>query len=122
MSHTSARSIVLQSYPSRASAGTALKKIVDACASRILRRDQRREERSDQEDPDEHEADDGCAVDLQVVEEVSAGLKTPFIRVGERLDTLYNWSYLSRQQEELREEFGDQEAHPNPDYRPEFNE
>ena len=72
-----------------------------------------------------HGVDDfrgGKARVVEVVEEVSAGLKTPFIRVGERLDTLYNWSYLSRQQEELRDEFGDQEAHPDPDYRPEFNE
>ena len=72
-----------------------------------------------------HGVDDfrgGKARVAEVVEEVSEGLKTPFIRVKERLDTLYNWPYLSKQQVELRKEFGDQEAHLDPDYRPEFNE
>ena len=72
-----------------------------------------------------HGVDDfrgGKARVVEVVEEISEGLKTPFIRVDERPDTLYNWPYLSKQQEELRKEFGDQEAHPDPDYRPEFNE
>ncbi len=72
-----------------------------------------------------HGADDfhgGKAQVVEVVEGISAGLKAPFIRVRERPDTLYNWLYLSRQQEELRKEFGDQEAYSDPDYRPEFNE
>lgn len=72
-----------------------------------------------------HGVDDfhgGKAQVVEVREEISAGLKQPFVRVRENPDALYNWIYLSRQQEELKKKFGDQKAHPDPDYRPEFNE
>jgi hypothetical protein len=72
-----------------------------------------------------HGADDFHGGKSQVVEvrmETSAGLKEPFIRVRENPGVLYSWAHLSRQQEELKKKFGDQKAHPDPDYRPEFNE
>ena len=72
-----------------------------------------------------HGVDDfhgGRTMVVEVVEELSEVLREPFIRVRERPDTLYNWLHLSRQQEDLRREFGDQVAHPMPDLRPEFNE
>lgn len=36
-------------------------------------------------------------------------------------ETTYNWVVLSKEQDRLRIEFGDQWAHRRPDYRPEFN-
>jgi len=72
-----------------------------------------------------HGVDDfhgGRAQVVEVKDEISAGLKQPFVRVKENPDTLYNWTYLGRQQEELKKKFGDQKAHLDPDNRPEFNE
>jgi hypothetical protein len=72
-----------------------------------------------------HGVDDfqgGKAEVVEVREEISAGLKQPFVRVRENPDTLYNWIHLFKQQEDLKKKFGDQKAHPDPDYRPEFNE
>jgi len=72
-----------------------------------------------------HGVDDfhgGKAEVIEVRQETSAGLKKPFVRVRENPGTLYNWIHLSRQQEELKKKLGDQKAHPDPDYRPEFNE
>lgn len=44
-----------------------------------------------------------------------------FIEIEERRATSYNWKFLLEEQDELKEEFGDRVAHPNPDNRTEFN-
>lgn len=36
--------------------------------------------------------------------------------------THYNWRDLMKQQKELKERYGDEIAHPDPDYREEFNQ
>lgn len=43
------------------------------------------------------------------------------VGVEEHPGTLYNWSHLLKEQEKLKERFGKQKAHPDPDDRPEFN-
>jgi hypothetical protein len=47
---------------------------------------------------------------------------TPFVRVVQEPDTQHNWEILAAKQRKLRQEFGARWAHPDPDYRPEFNE
>jgi hypothetical protein len=37
-------------------------------------------------------------------------------------DTMYNWKHLLAEQEELKEQYGNQIAHPDPDCREEFNQ
>lgn len=39
-----------------------------------------------------------------------------------RPSTMYNYKSLLEQQEELKKEYGEQVAHPNPDLRVEFNQ
>ena len=43
------------------------------------------------------------------------------IGVVENPNSLYNWNYILEQQEELKKSFGNERGHPDPDYRPEFN-
>ena len=50
------------------------------------------------------------------------GKQVPFVRVAQEPDTLHSWPYLAPMQKKLREEFGKKWAHPDPDFRPEFNE
>ena len=46
-----------------------------------------------------------------------------YVTIAERPNIRYKWeSYLTQLQSKLKEEFGDQRAYPNPDFRPEFNE
>ena len=45
-----------------------------------------------------------------------------FISVKEIPGVSYNWRYLEKQQEKLKKAYGKQKAHPDPDYRPEFND
>jgi hypothetical protein len=44
------------------------------------------------------------------------------VEVAEHPGVSYNLAHLLEKQDELRERFGDQRAHPAPDLRPEFNE
>lgn len=44
------------------------------------------------------------------------------VGIKERLGTMYNWSVLLEKQKELKERFGNQISHPDPDIRPEFND
>jgi len=44
------------------------------------------------------------------------------VGIEERPGTMYNWCHLFEEQEKLKEMYGDQIAHPDPDDRPEFNE
>jgi hypothetical protein len=39
-----------------------------------------------------------------------------------RPSTMYNWTVLAEEQDELKKEYGKQVAHSNPDLRPEFNQ
>jgi hypothetical protein len=71
-----------------------------------------------------HGADDfrgGRAHVTKIEEGISGGEKTIFIGIGERPNTLYNWGILSEKQKELAQKFGDQIAHPDPDFDPQFN-
>jgi hypothetical protein len=54
--------------------------------------------------------------------EMVRGNPTPYIRAAQEPDTLHNWTYLAPMQAKLRKEFGRKWAHPDPDFRPEFNE
>jgi hypothetical protein len=58
----------------------------------------------------------------EVRPDISKGISTPFIRVAQEPDTLHNWKILAADQKKLRAEFGKNWAHPDPDYRAEFNE
>ncbi len=44
------------------------------------------------------------------------------VGIKERKNTMYNWLGLLEKQEELEARFGEQLAHPDPDYRSEFNQ
>lgn len=45
----------------------------------------------------------------------------PYVRIAERPSWRYNWQVLAEKQEEFKERYGDQTAHPQPDYDPKFN-
>jgi hypothetical protein len=71
-----------------------------------------------------HGADDFCggrALVIEVRRGVSAGRYTPFVICAERRGSQYNWLVLMEEQDELRERYGESEAHADPDLRPEFN-
>ena len=44
------------------------------------------------------------------------------VGIAERETVMYNWRWLMEQQEELKEEYLDKVASPNPDDRAEFNQ
>ncbi|HVS74552.1 MAG TPA: hypothetical protein VHE23_03915 [Candidatus Acidoferrales bacterium] len=72
-----------------------------------------------------HGRDDFCgglAEVLEVKAGLSAGASSVFVRLAQEPDTLHNWPYLAAKQKEVRERFGKNWAHPDPDNRPEFNE
>ena len=58
----------------------------------------------------------------QVEEMMSLGRTVPFVSVRELPTRSFNWEVLEQEQENLKQEFGDQRAHHDPDIRPEFNE
>src|SRR5690349_23155367 len=64
----------------------------------------------------------GLAEVIEFSMDISAGKPTPFVRVVQDPDTWHNWPMLAADQKKLRTEFGKNWAHPDPDYRPEFNE
>ncbi len=64
----------------------------------------------------------GLAEVVEVKPDISAGKSTPFVRVAQEPDTWHNWRILAEMQKKLRAEFGKHWAHPDPDWRPEFNE
>lgn len=45
-----------------------------------------------------------------------------FVSIAEHPGHGYNWFLLEKEQEKLKEMYGDEIAHPDPDYRPEFND
>lgn len=66
-----------------------------------------------------HGADDvvgGVATVESVEIGVSAGDPTPFVSVVEHPGNSYNWEMLAERQAALKKEFGQQKAHPDPDY------
>ena len=72
-----------------------------------------------------HGRDDFCGGLAEVVAfrpDISAGKPTPFVRVAQEPDTWHNWKELAGTQKKLGAEFGRKWAHPDPDYRPEFND
>ncbi|MDD5192116.1 MAG: hypothetical protein PHH54_01185 [Candidatus Nanoarchaeia archaeon] len=72
-----------------------------------------------------HAVDDfhgGLCKILRVEDGISAGEKTLFIEVAERLGFGYNWDILSKEQGRLKKQFGNQRGYKCPDYDPRFNE
>src|SRR5215467_2578238 len=72
-----------------------------------------------------HGRDDFRGGLAEVVEsrmDISGGKPAPFVRLVQERDTWHNWTMLAAEQKKLRAEFGKNYAHPDPDYRPEFNE
>lgn len=45
-----------------------------------------------------------------------------FVSIEERPNHGYNWGNLEEKQEDYKEAYGDQIAHPDPDLDPEFND
>jgi len=64
----------------------------------------------------------GLAEVSEVRQDVSKGQPTPFVRVLQQPDTIHNWKLLASEQKELRQRHGKEWAHPDPDYREEFND
>lgn len=64
----------------------------------------------------------GKATLTKVEEGMSQGQMVPWVSIKESPTRSYNWEILAQEQEALKEEFGDQWAHPDPDMRPEFND
>jgi hypothetical protein len=64
----------------------------------------------------------GLAEVIEVRQEKSKGQPTPFVRVVQQPDTIHNWKLLAWEQKELRQRHGKDWAHPDPDYRAEFND
>ena len=64
----------------------------------------------------------GKATVTKVFMDVSGGKPTPFIETAEDPGARYNWEILAEAQAQLAAKFGDSWAHPDPDYRPEFND
>jgi hypothetical protein len=63
----------------------------------------------------------GLAKVRRVFSGMSAGKQVPFVELEERPGWESNWLFLAGEQERLREQFGENRAHPDPDLRPEFN-
>lgn len=57
-----------------------------------------------------------------VEEQRSAGKPMLFVRTQVKPDSWINWAFLEERQQELAARFGEAEAHPDPDERPEFND
>jgi len=64
----------------------------------------------------------GLAEVSEVRQDISKGQPTPFVRVVQQPDTLHNWRLLASEQKGLQQRHGKDWAHPNPDYRLEFND
>jgi hypothetical protein len=64
----------------------------------------------------------GLAEVSEVRPDISKGQPTPFVRVVQQMDTIHNWKLLASEQKELRQQHGKSWAHPDPDYRAEFND
>jgi hypothetical protein len=65
----------------------------------------------------------GLAEVVEVKPEKIGGKPVSFVRAAQEPDTWHNWTtFLAPMQKRLREEFRKKWAHPDPDWRPEFNE
>jgi hypothetical protein len=64
----------------------------------------------------------GLAEVSEVRPDISKGQPTPFVRVVQQMDTIHNWKLLASEEKELRQRHGKIWAHPEPDYRAEFND
>jgi hypothetical protein len=64
----------------------------------------------------------GLAEVSEIRQDISKRQPTPFVRVVQQPDTLHNWKILASEQKVLRQKHGKSWAHPDPDYRPEFND
>jgi hypothetical protein len=58
---------------------------------------------------------------IEVKQDISGGKQATFIRVQERPNTMYNWEYLETQQAKLKQHYGTNRGHPDPDYSTESN-
>jgi len=65
----------------------------------------------------------GLAEVVEVKPDKIKGRPVQFLRAAQEPDTWHNWeTFLAPMQKKLRAEFGKKWAHPDPDWRPEFNE
>jgi hypothetical protein len=65
----------------------------------------------------------GLAEVVEVKPDKIQGRPVQFLRAAQEPDTWHNWeTFLAPMQKKLRAEFGKKWAHPDPDWRPEFNE
>jgi hypothetical protein len=64
----------------------------------------------------------GLAEVSEILEQKSAGKLAPFVRLVQQPDSLHNWKLLAAEQMKLRLENGTDWAHPDPDFRTEFND
>lgn len=72
-----------------------------------------------------HGKDDFCggkAYIAEIKKGISAGKETYFVRIKERPFCLYNWEILLSEQKKLKENYGDNKAHQDPDFSEEFND
>ena len=71
-----------------------------------------------------HGRDDVRGGKATVIEVIERDTSNDYNRVFVQLHGIsgeYNWQYLLENQEKWAEEYGDQWAYPDPDYRSEFN-
>jgi hypothetical protein len=71
-----------------------------------------------------HGVDDvvgGLGKVIKVKEGISCGETTYFVYVAEHENKGYNWEFLAKQQEDLKKQFGNERAYPDPDYSPSSN-
>ena len=65
---------------------------------------------------------DDFAGGIATVSKVETSKGRCFVTVKESPGSSYNWEHLEKQQVELKEMYGEEIAHPDPDLRPEFND
>ncbi|MFA5154408.1 MAG: hypothetical protein WC554_17825 [Clostridia bacterium] len=69
-----------------------------------------------------YRGEDDFAGGIATISKVDKENNIIMISIEERPGTRYNWKYLLEDQDKLKTQFGDQIAHPDPDYRAEFNQ
>ncbi len=64
----------------------------------------------------------GKATVSEIEDSISGGEPAIYVITKENPGLKYNWEFLEKEQEKLKESFGENIAHGYPDYRKEFNE
>jgi hypothetical protein len=69
-----------------------------------------------------YRGEDDFAGGIATISKVEKEENLTMVSIEERPGTKYNWKYLLEDQVRLEKIYGDQVAHPDPDYRAEFNQ